>query len=522
MFKLVISDDEGKTTVVPLVRDEITIGRKEGNTIRLTERNVSRRHARLRRKNGTFVVEDLGSYNGVKINGDRVDGEIALSAGDRVGIGDYELALQLEGTEREAPADASERPSSADLAEPVPPARLVMLTAPAPGAEYALGNADVRIGRSEDLEVWVNHRSISREHAKFSKEGDVFIVRDLDSANGVRLNGSDVREAELESGDILELGQVRFRFVAEGETYVYDAEDANVVEKTTARTRGHRAPIMAAVVIIVVAVAVGAAIAAGGPHGQPAITADPAPATAEPAESEPDEEAISRAAEAARGCEAAVAERRFDDALRFAAEALSANPDNETAAACRAMAQAGAAEGEIFARGAAALAAGDVDTAYFVFEELPVESPLRADESVVGARAMFVERRLQLARRAIAREPAEAIRQANIVLSVDGLGETERHEAESLIARARRRVPESGDGTATPSAARAPAAAPAPAPAAAPEAAAAPTASRRRTASRTSASSSASSGGPGATLTSPSAGAGAAPEDDLADPVPLD
>ena len=40
MNKLIIADDEGKTTVVPLVRDEITIGRKEGNTIRLTERNA--------------------------------------------------------------------------------------------------------------------------------------------------------------------------------------------------------------------------------------------------------------------------------------------------------------------------------------------------------------------------------------------------------------------------------------------------------------------------------------------------
>ena len=37
MFKLTIEDDEGKTTVVPLARDEITIGRLEGNTIRLTE-----------------------------------------------------------------------------------------------------------------------------------------------------------------------------------------------------------------------------------------------------------------------------------------------------------------------------------------------------------------------------------------------------------------------------------------------------------------------------------------------------
>ena len=45
MFKLVIQDDEGKTTVVPLIRDEITIGRKEGNTIRLTERNWAARRS---------------------------------------------------------------------------------------------------------------------------------------------------------------------------------------------------------------------------------------------------------------------------------------------------------------------------------------------------------------------------------------------------------------------------------------------------------------------------------------------
>ena len=40
MFKLSIEDDEGKTTVVPLARAEMTKGSQEGNTIPLTERNV--------------------------------------------------------------------------------------------------------------------------------------------------------------------------------------------------------------------------------------------------------------------------------------------------------------------------------------------------------------------------------------------------------------------------------------------------------------------------------------------------
>src|SRR5689334_350158 len=99
MFKLVIQDDEGKTTVVPLIRDEITIGRKEGNTIRLTERNVSRRHARILRQNGAVSIEDLNSYNGVRVNGTRIQGRTGLSVSDRVQIGDYLIELKLDGAE---------------------------------------------------------------------------------------------------------------------------------------------------------------------------------------------------------------------------------------------------------------------------------------------------------------------------------------------------------------------------------------------------------------------------------------
>src|SRR5215813_2999863 len=82
MFKLVIQDDEGKTTVVPLIRDEITIGRKEGNTIRLTERNVSRRHARILRNNA------------------RIAERVSLRVSDQVQIGDYKLYLKAEGVEQ--------------------------------------------------------------------------------------------------------------------------------------------------------------------------------------------------------------------------------------------------------------------------------------------------------------------------------------------------------------------------------------------------------------------------------------
>jgi pSer/pThr/pTyr-binding forkhead associated (FHA) protein len=92
-LRLIIEDDEGSTTVVPLSSDAITIGRQQGNTIQLTEKNVSRRHARLYPEADGWVIEDLGSYNGVKVNNDTIDGRTRLREGDVVEIGDYHLAI---------------------------------------------------------------------------------------------------------------------------------------------------------------------------------------------------------------------------------------------------------------------------------------------------------------------------------------------------------------------------------------------------------------------------------------------
>src|SRR3954465_2076338 len=92
-MKLIIEDAEGRTTVVP-VRGEITIGRQAGNTIRLTDRNISRRHARLFRENGALLIEDLGSCIGVRVNGEKISGRSRVSDGDVVEIGDYDLGIE--------------------------------------------------------------------------------------------------------------------------------------------------------------------------------------------------------------------------------------------------------------------------------------------------------------------------------------------------------------------------------------------------------------------------------------------
>jgi pSer/pThr/pTyr-binding forkhead associated (FHA) protein len=245
MWKLVIEDDEGKRTVVPLTRDEYTIGRREGNSIRLTERNVSRDHAKLGKRPGPtkdkpiFTLGDVTSYNGVYVNGLRVADKQELAHGDLIQIGDYRIVLQDEGVdavEGEAepmsldPEDLKETVSNAP-AIPSPlratnatflekPNRLVVLAGPNPGEEFPLVGERLTIGRAEDATVSINHNSVSRLHCEVHALGDArFEIVDKGSSNGVRVNGADLRRGIIEAGDIIELGDVKFKFVGEGQLF---------------------------------------------------------------------------------------------------------------------------------------------------------------------------------------------------------------------------------------------------------------------------------------------------------------
>ena len=315
MWKLVIEDDEGKRTVVPLTRDEYTIGRKEGNSIRLTERNVSRDHAKLSKRPGPtkdkpiFTLGDVSSYNGVYVNGLRVADKQELQHGDLIQIGDYRVVLQDETAEATDTADPGE-PIALDAedlkdtvsAAPSPlratnatflekPNRLVVLAGPNPGEEFPLVGDRLTIGRAEDATISVNHNSVSRLHCEVHALGDArFEIVGKGSSNGVRVNGADLRRGIIEAGDVIELGDVKFKFVGEGQLFRPGTESqqlATLSPRTATavvqvRPSGNRS--------LVPAVLLGAALAVGvigvyflkmrQPHVDPAPPEASAPVTA--------------------------------------------------------------------------------------------------------------------------------------------------------------------------------------------------------------------------------------------------
>ena len=99
----------------------------------------------------------------------------------------------------------------------------------------------VVIGRSTEAHVLVPDPSVSRRHAAVAPDGPRFIIEDLASANGVRVNGTVVQRASLVEGDLIQLGDIVLVFTRATDA---PAPDASLEAETPEAIRalaGHAA-----------------------------------------------------------------------------------------------------------------------------------------------------------------------------------------------------------------------------------------------------------------------------------------
>ncbi len=75
--------------------ERVTIGRQSGCTITIRDTNVSREHVQLRRRPNGWTLRDLGSTNGTKLNGVRVEGEQLLANGDVIMLGAIQVSFEI-------------------------------------------------------------------------------------------------------------------------------------------------------------------------------------------------------------------------------------------------------------------------------------------------------------------------------------------------------------------------------------------------------------------------------------------
>jgi pSer/pThr/pTyr-binding forkhead associated (FHA) protein len=97
-------------------------------------------------------------------------------------------------------------------------ALLLVKRGPNAGSTFLLHDTQVSVGRNPESAVFLDDITVSRAHAVFERRADDgWFVRDVGSLNGTYVNGEQVDQTKLASGDEVQIGKFKLTFFAAGE-----------------------------------------------------------------------------------------------------------------------------------------------------------------------------------------------------------------------------------------------------------------------------------------------------------------
>jgi pSer/pThr/pTyr-binding forkhead associated (FHA) protein len=239
----------------------VGLGRHPQNDIVLDDRTLSRFHARIERRDDRYVVIDLGAQNGVHLNGERIEGEALLQAGDRIDLGRYTAVFQgarangkkVNGNVAKVAKPAARAPEPAidddleldddldldldvdldaglddvDFNEPsqvehvAPQPTLVLLFNGMEVSRHPVKEDGLTIGRSKQCDVVISLLGLSRKHTRVQMGDEGVLVEDLGSQNGTWVNNERVEYPQvLRHGDILNFYDYSVLFLEDGDVDV--------------------------------------------------------------------------------------------------------------------------------------------------------------------------------------------------------------------------------------------------------------------------------------------------------------
>jgi len=93
--------------------------------------------------------------------------------------------------------------------------RLVAQSPEFAGKSFDLSGAEVTVGRVADNKIQIEHASVSGHHAVLKLDAMDYVIKDMDSTNGSRINGERITEQKLRRNDILRLGNIELLYDSE-------------------------------------------------------------------------------------------------------------------------------------------------------------------------------------------------------------------------------------------------------------------------------------------------------------------
>jgi pSer/pThr/pTyr-binding forkhead associated (FHA) protein len=225
------------------IKDEAVIGSDPGSTIHIRSGIVSASHARvfLDTKKNCYVVEDLNSFNGTKVDGEEIRGKRRLKTYHILVLANtFEFVFQVAPDEEEsaeaplAPEPLPEEEKMArtiliNTAQPLEPPAPVVETPEELYIEFKttkggqqsihLKQGTNTVGRSATSDIVIDNPSISRHHAIVKMDGNTLTVNDAGSRNGTFVDERRITdETALTAENELKFGLVSAALVARKST----------------------------------------------------------------------------------------------------------------------------------------------------------------------------------------------------------------------------------------------------------------------------------------------------------------
>ena len=214
--KLILVQEGGPEQEYELGKASVTLGRAMTNDIIISDARASRSHARLDCRAAGCTLVDLGSANGTRVNGMRVE-KAELNPGDVIHVGNTQFRFEMEKVLEDAGLTMIDSESDLDRTldrEFLPMslnetgiARLVIFTGERTWEVQLEDTDQVTIGRTEENMVVLEQGKVSRKHAEVVRKNNIFILRDLGSTNGTWFHGERVDELILQDGDVFRIGE---------------------------------------------------------------------------------------------------------------------------------------------------------------------------------------------------------------------------------------------------------------------------------------------------------------------------
>ncbi|MBI1891627.1 MAG: FHA domain-containing protein [Burkholderiales bacterium] len=198
MAKIIIAEDGNLRTEIPLNKKRLTIGRAAHNDVVIEHPGISSEHAVIQLQQSDFVLEDLGSTNGTKVNGQPIKRHF-LQDGDQIHLAAYGMCFSVDSTISSNGTNAH-------------PTSIYANDAPACIKVLSGVHADKRVLLNKSL-ITIGKPGI--QVAAFVQDIEGYFLLHVEGERSPAVNGQSMTTTQhrLQNGDQVEIDGTKIRFL---------------------------------------------------------------------------------------------------------------------------------------------------------------------------------------------------------------------------------------------------------------------------------------------------------------------